>query len=216
MDNRIRNRKTSSVDNSSTRRTGKEEETTKVSSKLWNFSSGKAALALVFLLASFISLTAVQAKSNSQFAEKVRRTLVTLPYYTVFDNLAFRIENNGKVVLMGQVTRPRLRSDAENAVARLEEVDSIDNQVEVLPLSPNDDQIRLATYRAIYHDSVFTRYAIRLLPPIHIIVKDGNVTLIGAVASETDKNVANILANGVPGVFSVMNDLMVDHAKEVS
>ena len=171
---------------------------------------GLIVLTVVFLLASVASLTTVQAQSSSRFAERIRHALVTLPYYSVFDNLAFRIKDNGKVVLLGQVTRPTLRSGAENVVERLEEVNSVDNQIEVLPLSTIDDHIRLATYRAIYYDSVFTRYAVRAIPPIHIIVKNGNVTLEGVVANESVKDVANILANGVPGVFSVTNNLVVD------
>lgn len=179
-------------------------------------SSWKSLLAItaVFAFASFASLTQVQAQSSSRFAERIHRALVTLPYYSVFDNLAFRIENNDKVVLLGQVTRPTLKSGAENVIKRLEEVTSVDNQIEVLPVSSLDDRIRLETYRAIYQGSLFTRYAVRAIPPIHIIVKNGNVTLEGAVASETDKDVAKMLASGVPGVFSVTNDLVVDKEKK--
>jgi len=177
---------------------------------------GLLPLTVVFLLASFASLTTAQAQPSSRFAERIRHALVTLPYYSVFDNLAFQIEDNGKVALTGQVTRPTLRSGAENVVRRLEEVTSVDNQIEVLPLSTIDDHIRMATYRAIYYDSVFTRYAIRAVPPIHIIVKNGKVTLEGAVASESDRNIANILANGVPGVFSVTNNLVVDSEEGAS
>jgi len=102
-----------------------------------------------------------------------------------------------------------LKSDAENVVKRIEGVERVDNQIEVLPLSPNDDNIRLAVYRAIYSHASLNRYALRAVPPIHIIVKNGNVTLEGAVSSEGDKNIANIQANGVPGVFSVKNNLRV-------
>jgi len=180
------------------------------------FRTKRMGFSAVLLFASFVSMTTIQAQPSSRFAERIRHVLVTLPYYSVFDNLTFQIGDGGKVVLMGQVTRPSLRSGAENVVKRLEEVTTVDNQIEVLPLSRTDDWIRLATYRAIYYDSVFTRYAIRALPPIHIIVKNGNVTLVGAVASESDKNVANILANSVPGVFSVTNDLVVDKEEETT
>ena len=103
-----------------------------------------------------------------------------------------------------------LKTDAERAVKSIEEVKRVDNKIEVLPLSPNDDRIRLATYRAIYGNEALSTYALRAIPPIHIIVKNGNVTLVGAVANEMDKNLAYMQAQGVPGVFSVTNNLAVD------
>ena len=132
-----------------------------------------------------------------------------LPYYNVFDWLEYKVDG-GKVTLMGEVSRPTLKSDAERVVKRVEGVESVENNIEVLPTSPNDDRIRAAVYRAIYGHPSFTKYAIRAVPPIHIIVKNGNVRLVGAVANEGDKNIANIQANGVSGVFSVKNDLYVD------
>jgi len=147
---------------------------------------------------------------QSRIMKEVRHELVMLPYYNVFDNLSYRV-NGSTVTLMGQVTRPTLKSDAGNVVKKLEGVTEVDNQIEVLPLSPNDDQIRFAVYRAIYNfPSLSTRYGYRAVPSIHIIVKNGNVTLEGVVANEADKNVANIQANGVPGVFSVKNNLQVE------
>src|SRR5262249_45431301 len=132
-----------------------------------------------------------------------------LPYYGVFDNLAFRIDGS-KVTLLGQVTRPTLKSGAENVVKNIEGVESVTNQIEVLPLSPNDDQLRLALYRAIYSTTGLDRYALRNVPTIHIIVKNGNASLEGAVATEGDKNLAGIKAMGVAGVFSVKNNLAVN------
>jgi hyperosmotically inducible protein len=111
---------------------------------------------------------------------------------------------------MGQVTRPTLKSDAENVVKRIEGVEHVNNQIEVLPVSPNDDRIRRAVFRAIYSDPTMDRYAIQAIPPIHIIVKNGNVSLEGVVATEADKNIAGIRANGVSGVFSVKNNLTVE------
>jgi len=143
---------------------------------------------------------------------EVRHELVTLPYYSVFDNLAFRVSDDGRVQLLGQVSRPTLKSDAERAVKRVEGVQSVINDIEVLPTSPNDDGIRLAVYRAIYGNSVLQPYSLRSVPPIHIIVKNGNVTLEGVVAKEMEKNVANIQANGIPGVFSVTNNLQVEES----
>lgn len=141
---------------------------------------------------------------------EVRHELVMLPYYGVFDNLAFRVDNGGVVTLLGQVTRPTLKSDAEGVVKRIEGVERVNNQIKVLPLSPNDDRIRLAVYRAVYGQTALNRYAMQAVPPIHIIVDNGNVTLEGVVANEGDKNIANIQANGVPGVFGVTNNLRVE------
>jgi hyperosmotically inducible protein len=111
---------------------------------------------------------------------------------------------------MGQVSRPTLKSDAERVVKDIEGVERVVNEIEVLPTSPNDDRIRLATYRTIYGHTALNRYALQAVPPIHIIVKNGNVTLEGVVANESDKNIANIQARSVPGVFSVTNNLRVE------
>jgi hyperosmotically inducible protein len=145
---------------------------------------------------------------RERLAKQVRHQLVMLPWYSVFDNLAFRIDRD-KVTLLGQVTRPVLKSDAEAVVKRIEGVASVKNDIEVLPLSPMDDQLRRAVFRAIYGEPGMQRYAIQPIPPIHIIVKNGNVTLEGVVDSEMDRNLANIRANQVPNVFSVKNHLVV-------
>ena len=150
---------------------------------------------------------------ENRIAREIRHELVMLPYYGVFDDLAFKLEG-GAVTLMGQVTRPTLKSDAQNVVKRIEGVTQVTNNIEVLPLSPMDDQIRMAVYRAIYGDSALsTRYGYRALPSIHIIVKNGRVTLEGVVANEGDRNIANIRANGVPNVFSVDNKLQVEQGR---
>jgi hyperosmotically inducible periplasmic protein len=148
-------------------------------------------------------------RGQNRIAREVRHELVMLPYYGVFDNLAFQVDG-GTVTLLGQVTRPTLKSDAEGVVKQIEGVRKVNNQIEVLPLSSVDDRIRLAEYRAIYGQPVLNQYALRAVPPIHIIVKNGNVTLVGAVSSEMDKNIAGVQANGVPGVFSVTNDLRIE------
>jgi hyperosmotically inducible protein len=145
-----------------------------------------------------------------RLAKEVRHELVMLPYYSVFDNLAFQV-NDGVVTLLGQVTRPTLKDDAQRVVQKIEGVKKVINNIEVLPLSPNDDRIRLETYRAIYGDPTLnTKYAHQAVPPIHIIVKNGHVTLEGVVASESDKILAGMRANSVPGVFSVTNNLRVE------
>jgi hyperosmotically inducible protein len=182
-------------------------------------------LAFVATMALALSAVAVAAKhdpnhkdafiagdaNENRIAREVRHQLVMLPYYGVFDDIAFRVEG-GKVTLLGAVTRPTLKSDAGNVTKRVEGVTEVDNQIEVLPLSSMDDQIRRAEYRAIYGDPVLsTRYGFRAIPSIHIIVKNGNVNLEGVVANQGDKDLVNIRANGVPNVFKVTNDLQVEH-----
>jgi hyperosmotically inducible protein len=149
------------------------------------------------------------ARNADRITREVRHELVMLPYYGVFDNLAYRVDG-GTVTLLGQVTRPTLKSDAGNAVKRIEGVDKVDNQIQVLPLSPTDDHIRLAVYRAIYGHPGLDRYALQAVPPIHIVVENGKVTLEGVVSTQGDKDLANMRANGVSGVFSVVNNLRVE------
>jgi hyperosmotically inducible protein len=149
-------------------------------------------------------------ETPSGLAQKVRHQLVMLPYYSVFDNLEYKVEGY-TVELSGQVAWPTLRSDAENAVKRIEGVVKVVNRIEVLPLSFNDDRIRRAEYRAIYGNPQLDRYALQAVPSIHIIVRNGNVTLVGVVANAMDKNIAGLKANGVTGVFSVANELRVEN-----
>jgi hyperosmotically inducible protein len=117
------------------------------------------------------------------------------------------------VTLLGQVTRPTLKSDAGNVVKGIEGVSRVENQIQVLPLSSMDDRIRMAEYRAIFGKPGLDRYAMQAVPPIHIIVDNGKVTLEGVVSTEADKNQAGIYANGVSGVFSVNNNLRVEAGK---
>lgn len=146
---------------------------------------------------------------NERLVKEVRHELVMLPYYGVFDNLSYRVDGD-RVTLFGQVVKPTLKSDAENVVKRIEGVSRVQNEIEVLPLSPNDDRLRLRVYRAIYSKGPLQRYSLMAVPSIHILVKNGNVTLVGVAANEGDKNIANIAANGVSGVFSVKNELQVE------
>jgi hyperosmotically inducible protein len=149
-----------------------------------------------------------EPKSVDKLYKEVRHQLVMLPWYSVFDNLAYKVEGD-KVTLYGQVNRPSLKSDAEAAVKSIEGVASVVNNIEILPPSPMDDQLRRAIYRAIYGEPALSRYSIQAVPSIHIIVKGGNVTLQGVVDNETDKNLAGLRADGVPNVFSVNNNLVV-------
>jgi hyperosmotically inducible protein len=183
------------------------------SSTIVNVWLGMALLGGVLFAAPLLGQAGKAAGSKSRLVEQVRRELVTLPYYSVFDNLEFRIDGVDTVVLSGQVTRPSLKSDAESAVRNLEAVGKVVNEIEVLPLSPNDDRLRLAAYRAIYSKPGLDRYALRAVPPIHIIVKNGHLRLVGVVANESDKNLANVAANGVSGIFSVENELRVENEK---
>ena len=146
--------------------------------------------------------------ATARITKEVRHELLMLPYFSVFDNLSYKVDGYN-VTLMGQVTRPTLKSDAENVVKRIEGVEHVDNQIEVLPLSPNDDRIRRALYRAIYGYPALQKYSMGVQQPIRIIVKNGNATLEGVVDNEADKNIANIQARGVSGVFSVTNNLQV-------
>jgi len=159
------------------------------------------------------ALSVYAADSSNQprtpVEREVRHELVMLSRYGVFDNIAFRVDG-GRVTLMGQVNEPVLKDDAGKAVRRIEGVTTVDNQIEVLPLSPADDRIRRAVYRAIYGDEALSRYSFQAVPSIHILVKNGHVTLEGVVANEADRNIANIRAKGVSGVFSVTNDLRLD------
>ena len=149
-----------------------------------------------------------EAKYTEKLVKEVRHQLVMLPWYSVFDNLSYKVEGD-KVTLYGEVTRPTLKSDAEAAVKSIEGVATVVNNIEVLPLSPMDDQTRRAVYRAIYGEAALSRYGFQAVPSIHIIVKNGSVTLEGVVDNETDKNLANLRANQVPNVFSVKNNLVV-------
>lgn len=156
-----------------------------------------------------LGTTRVWVPGEERIQREVLHQLRMLPNYSVFDNLSFRVQGN-EVELMGQVVRPTLKSDAEGAVKHIEGVERVVNNIEVLPLSGFDDRTRLAEYRAIYWHQGLDRYALQAIPPIHIIVKNGNVTLVGIVANMMDKNVAGIQANGVSGVFSVTNNLQVE------
>ena len=149
------------------------------------------------------------SSAQTNIVQEVRHQLLSLPYYNVFDNLAYRVDGT-KVTLFGQVVRPTLKDDAGNVVKKIEGVTSVQNEIEILPVSPNDDKLRLALYHAIYSKPQLQRYELAAVPPIHIIVKNGNATLVGVVATESDKTIAGLAANGVSGVFKVTNNLMVE------
>ena len=163
----------------------------------------------VLMIIGLATIATAAPKHSKSIEREVRHELVTLPYYSLFDNFSYRVDGS-TVTLFGQVTRPTLKQDAENRVKEIEGVERVVNEIEVLPLSPADDRIRRAVYQAVYSQAPLQRYSLGAVPPIHIIVKNGNVTLEGAVANEGDKNIAGIAANGVSGVFSVTNHLQLD------
>ncbi len=148
-------------------------------------------------------------RMQDRISREVRHELVMLPQLTIFDNLQYRVDGS-TVTLMGQVRNAVLKDEAQDAVKKIEGVDHVNNQIEILPTSGNDDRLRLQVARALFgNDSPLFRYSMGALPPIHIIVKNGHVTLEGVVDSQADKDMAGMRANGVPGVFSVENHLVV-------
>jgi hyperosmotically inducible protein len=180
--------------------------------KLSNVLTALALAALVFSLPAAAAQKQQPRdpeRARNVIIKEIRHEVVMLPYYSLFDNITFTLEN-GKVTLMGQVVRPSLKSDIERVVKDVEGVEQVVNQIEVLPPSPMDDRLRMRLYRAIYGDAMLQRYSLQAVPPIHIIVNRGHVTLEGVVASEAEKNTAGIRASGVSGSFSVTNNLRVE------
>ena len=153
----------------------------------------------------------VRSQVNARLVREVRHELATLPYYGVFDWLEFEIQPDNTVVLRGQVVRPTTKSDAEGRIKDIEGVSRVVNQIETLPVSPSDDRLRLALYRQIYgFNSPLFRYATQAIPAIHLIVNRGHATLKGVVANKGDAQLAYVRARGVPGLFSVKNELVTE------
>jgi hyperosmotically inducible protein len=171
-------------------------------------------MALLFLAAALALppsvLTQAKDPRTRQIETEVQHELLKLPYYTLFDFLAFRVEPGGTVRLLGQVVRPTLKSDAEQRLKGIPGIEKVINDIEILPTSPGDDRIRVAIARNIYRTETLERYGFQSQPSIRIIVKNGRVTLEGVVDSEPDKAVAGLKAREVGGVFEVTNNLTVD------
>lgn len=158
---------------------------------------------------------AQRQRSQNNLVERIRRELVTIPFFDVFDWLEGNVTADGVVTLRGQVVRPTIKSEAEERVRDIEGVTQVRNEIEVLPLSPNDDRIRLAVYRELFNfDSPLFRYSTRAVPPIHIVVKNGRVALRGVVATDFDKQIAYTRARTVPGTFEVTNELVSEQELE--
>ncbi len=176
---------------------------------------------LVALSAVASAATPAMIVDPSQLAPKIRRELVTLSHYSIFDNLGFRIDGS-KVTLVGQVWWPNLKNSAARVVANVEGVTSVENQIEVLPTSSYDDRLRLATARALFSHPVLRKYVfpgasqglLSHRSDIHILVKNGHVTLVGLVLWKMDSDIAFLVANGVHGAFSVTNNLHVKNRKK--
>ena len=168
-------------------------------------------LLLVMVLGVFVTGSEAMGQRDPHIVREVRHELVTLPYYGVFDWLEYEVQNDGTVILRGQVVRPSTKSDAGGRVKQIDGVRRVENDIEVLPLSSQDDRLRLALYRSIYaNNSPLFRYATQSVPPIHLIVKRGHATLKGVVANRADAQQAYIRARTVPGLFSVRNELIVE------
>jgi hyperosmotically inducible protein len=169
---------------------------------------------IMAMFAAFISFpreTLATVQQNAHIIKEVRHELVTLPYYGVFDWLQFEVKQDNTVLLRGQVVRPTTKSDAEARVKDIDGVSKVINEIEVLPLSPMDDRLRVSLYRAIYNwNSPLFRYATQAVPPIHIIVNRGRATLKGVVASKGDAQIAYMRARSVPGLFDVKNELLIE------
>jgi BON domain len=174
---------------------------TKMKSKLM------VVLAVVALAAS-VAVAGPAQPAPQKTMRTVQKELVTLPYYSVFDNLEYEVQGT-TITLSGQVLNPTTKRDAERRVARIEGVDHVINRIEVLPLSRFDDSIRARSYRAVFRSGSLYRYAMGANPSVHIVVKNGHVTLEGVVSSKTDSQLAYMAASGVSGVFSVTNNLRV-------
>jgi len=176
-----------------------------------------ALLAMLFLIAvpslpaqptSSPQSQKTEEKYPSALSREIHHQILMLPFYSVFDFVTFTLQNN-KVTLSGQVLRHNLKDQAEAAVKSLEGVDSVVNNIVVLPVFPPDDDLRRAIYRAVYEDPALARYGIPAVPGIHIIVKNGNVVLEGCVDSLSDKNLAALRAGTVANVLGVKNNLVV-------
>ncbi|HET9409852.1 MAG TPA: BON domain-containing protein [Candidatus Sulfotelmatobacter sp.] len=184
-------------------------------------------LLFIFAAVVCVSVTALAAPSQNQsmpsssaqrnqasprdeerITREIRHELLMLPYFGVFDYIAYKVEGYN-VTLLGQVVRPSLKSDAENSVKHIEGIEHVDNQIEVLPPSSMDDGLRIRLFRAIYDWPALQKYELGVQKPIRIIVKNGHVTLEGVVDNQADKDAAGIRANTVPGIFSVTNNLQV-------
>lgn len=168
-----------------------------------------AALIIAAGVTASASSSTDDQRQQDRITREVRHELVMIPQLSIFDNLAYKVDG-GTVTLLGEVRNPVIKDEAGKAVKGIEGVDQVVNNIDILPPSPMDDRIRREVARALFNDDRLFRYSMGALPPIHIIVKNGHVTLEGVVSTQGDKDEAGLRANGVPGVFSVQNNLRVE------
>jgi hyperosmotically inducible protein len=173
---------------------------------------GPALYAATYGCTGGVMLAQADQKLQARITREVYHELMMLPQLTIFDHIAFKVDG-ATITLIGAVRNAILKDAAEKVVKRVEGVERVNNQIEILPPLPSDDRIRLAVAHAIFSDERLFKYSLASVPPIHIIVKNGHVTLEGVVDNETDKNAAYLRANSVPGVFSVENHLQVGQGK---
>jgi hyperosmotically inducible protein len=192
-------------------------ETYKGKKEMKSIMKRMLALAATVVIATSAAVAAPKSgeteQGYQQLAKQVRHELVMLPYFGVFDNLAYQIEGS-RVTLYGQVVRPSTRTDAERRVAKIKGVEQVVNRIEVLPLSSFDDSVRYSTFRALARTGGLYRYLMGANPSIHIIVDRGHLTLEGVVSNKADKNLAYVVARGVPGAFSVTNNLRAESGED--
>jgi len=168
---------------------------------------------VVGMIVATVSFSVQSAKASTPGSERiekqVKHELNMLPYVNAFDYLTFTVDENNGVTLSGEVTNPVVKSDAGNVVKKVEGVERVNNQIQVLPLSPMDQRLRVRLFRTIYGYPGLDKYALGVQKPIRIIVDNGHVKLLGVVDSEMDRILAGMRANEVPGIFSVDNQLKV-------
>lgn len=178
---------------------------------MWKRLLKTAVVVIALAACSTGSATAQPANLRAQqLSADINAALLRLPYYDVFDSLGYELGDHGTVVLLGQVRTAWLKDSAEKAVKRVSGVDTVVNNIEILPVNIDDDRIRMAVYRSLFYDSTLDRYAMGATPAIRIVVKNGRVTLEGNVGNEMDKTIAGMKARQVFGVFEVANRLTVD------
>lgn len=166
-------------------------------------------MGMLFILSASTMIAEASPRQGDRFAERIRKELVKIPYYGVYDNLSFEVKGS-TVILTGQVIRPTTRKEAERRVKRIEGVEQVINRIQVLPPSPVDDAIRRRVRLAISRSGGLYRYFLGANPSIHIVVNRGHVTLEGFVSNRMDSQLAYTAVNQVPGVFSVTNNLRVE------
>ena len=154
-------------------------------------------------------LSVMEAESDDILANEIAKRVRRYAFYTIYDDIEGRV-HDGRVTLTGKVTAPHKASEIADLVAKVAGVNEVDNQIATLPLSTFDDQLRVTIARRIYRDALFSNYAIQVNPPIHIVVDRGHVTLTGAVNSEVERRMAEVIARSAFGVFSVKNNLRLD------